>query len=165
MTKITFQGNPLNIAGSLPNIGSKAPNFDLVGDDLSSITLNSLKGKKVLLNIFASIDTPTCAIATKKFNDDAAKHSDLVVLCVSVDLPFALARFSQENNLSHIKNASAFRDKNFGKDYGVEIIDGPLKGILSRAVVLIDANGSVIYTEHVSELADEPNYSAVLKKL
>ena len=162
MTTVTFQGNPLKIGGELPSVGSQAPDFDLVKGDLSSLKLIDLAGKKVILNIFPSIDTPTCATATKKFNEKVSKHSDVVIVCVSVDLPFAQGRFCAAEGLDKIIPVSAFRNDDFGKDYGVVITDGPLAGLFSRAIVLIDESGQVVYTEHVSELGDEPNYDAVL---
>ena len=165
MTTVTFQGNPLNIHGELPSVGSQAPDFDLVKGDLSSLKLGDLAGKKVILNIFPSIDTPTCATATKKFNEKASEHSDVVIVCVSVDLPFAQGRFCAAEGLDKVIPVSAFRNDDFGKDYGVVITDGPLAGLFSRAIVLIDESGQVVYTEHVSEVADEPNYDAVLGAL
>ena len=165
MTNLTFQGNPLKIHGKLPNIGDTAPNFSLVKGDLSDIKLSDLSGKKVILNIFPSIDTPTCANSTKAFNKKASEYNNIEILCVSMDLPFAQGRFCAAEGIKEVKTVSAFRNPEFGKDYGVIITEGPLAGLFSRAVVLIDENGSIAYTEHVSELADEPNYDAVLKLL
>jgi thioredoxin-dependent peroxiredoxin len=164
MTTVTFKGNPLSIHGELPSVGSQAPDFDLVKGDLSSLKLGDLAGKKVILNIFPSIDTPTCSTSTKKFNEKASEHENVVILCVSVDLPFAQGRFCAAEELDKVIPVSAFRNDDFGKDYGVVIADGPLAGLFSRAIVLIDESGKVIYTEHVSELGDEPNYGAVLGK-
>ena len=161
MTTVTFQGNPLKIGGELPSVGSLAPDFELVKGDLSSLKLTDLAGKKVILNIFPSMDTPTCATATKKFNEKVSKHSNVVIVCASVDLPFAQGRFCAAEGLDKVIPVSAFRNDDFGKDYGVIITDGPLTGLFSRAIVLIDESGQVVYTEHVSELGDEPNYDAV----
>lgn len=164
MSKITLQGNPVNTAGELPTVGSKAPNFTLTKTDLSDVSLNDYKGKSIVLNIFPSIDTPTCATSVRHFNEKAAGIDNVVVLCVSADLPFALARFCGAEGIENVEPASSFRS-NFGDDYQLTINDSPLKGLLSRAVVLIDADGKVAYTEQVSEIADEPNYDAVIKAL
>ena len=163
MTNLTFQGNPLKIHHELPKVGSKAPNFCLVKGDLSEVKLSDLAGKKVILNIFASIDTPTCATSTKKFHEKAADKNNLEILCISMDLPFAQGRFCSAEKIDGVMAVSAFRNHEFGKDYGVVITEGPLAGLFSRAVVLINENGEIEYTEHVSELADEPSYDAVLK--
>ena len=164
MTNLTFQGKPLKIYHELPKVGSKAPDFRLVKKDLSELKLSDLAGKKVLLNIFPSIETQTCAASTKKFNEKYSEHSNTQILCISMDLPFALEGFCQQECIDDgIIPLSAFRNHEFGKDYGVLITEGPLAGLLSRAVVLINEKGEIEYTQHVSELSDEPNYDAVLK--
>ncbi|WP_461531972.1 thiol peroxidase [Sinomicrobium sp.] len=165
MATVTLQGNAIHTVGELPAIGQKAPEFTLIGNDLSAATLNDFKGKKVVLNIFPSIDTGTCAASVRKFNQEASKLQNTVVLCVSRDLPFAQARFCGAEGLDNVISLSDFRERQFGKDYGVEFTDGPLAGLLSRSVVVIDTDGNVSYTEQVSETADEPNYEAVLQAL
>jgi thiol peroxidase len=165
MARITFKGNPINTAGDLPKIGAAAPDFTLTKTDLSDVSLKDLKGKKVVLNIFPSIDTPVCQASTRKFNEELNKLSDTVVLCVSKDLPFALNRFCGAEGLKNVVPASELRDDSFSKNYGVKIADGPLKGLMSRAVVVLDAQGQVKYTEQVPEIAQEPNYQAALAAL
>jgi thiol peroxidase len=162
MSEITLKGNPINTSGDLPAVGSTAPDFTLVGGDLSDVTLAAHKGKTVIVNIVPSFDTGTCAASVKKFNESAGDLGDAVVLNVSKDLPFAQGRFCEANNVEHVTNASAFRCDGFGKDYGIALVDGPLKGLLGRAVVVIDGEGKVAYTELVSEIVDEPNYDAAL---
>lgn len=163
MAKITLKGNPFNTAGELPKTGTTAPNFTLTKNDLANVTLQDFKGKKVVLNIFPSIDTPVCATSVKKFNERAASLNNTVVLCVSQDLPFAHKRFCGAEGIEKVIPASAFRDSNFGKSYGVQIVDGPLAGLFARAIVVLDATGKVTYTELVPEIAQEPNYEACLK--
>lgn len=165
MTTITLKGTPINTIGTLPAVGTNAPAFIMTREDLSELTLDECSGKKVVLNIFPSLDTPTCATAMKRFNEIAAGHNDLVVLCVSADLPFAQKRFCSVEHLKNVVPVSTFRNSDFGKVYGVQIIDGPLTGLLSRAVVVLDKTGKVIHTEQVQELADEPDYQAVLKAI
>lgn len=165
MAQITFKGNPLNTVGKLPAKGSKAPAFSLVKTDLSDVRLADLAGKKVVLNIFPSIDTPTCQLSTRRFNKDAAGKKDVVVICVSVDLPFAFGRFCGAEGLKEIVPASAFRSPDFGTAYGVTIAEGPLKGLFSRAVVVIDGTGKVLHAQQVPELANEPDYDAALAVL
>jgi len=164
MATVTLKGNPFNTNGNLPATGSQAPQFTLVKTDLSEITSDELKGKRVVLNIFPSVDTPTCATSVRTFNAEASKLDNTIVICASQDLPFALARFCGAEGLDKVTVGSAFRS-HFGEDYGVTIKTGPLKGLLSRAVVVIDQDGKVIYTEQVAETADEPNYAAALKAL
>jgi thioredoxin-dependent peroxiredoxin len=164
MAKITLKGNPVNTNGSLPSVGSKAPDFNLVKTDLSDIKLADFLGKKVVLNVFPSIDTPTCALSTKRFNQEAAKLKNTVVICVSADLPFAQKRFCAAEGIENVTTASSFRSA-FGKNYGLEIVDSVLKNLLSRAVVIINAEGKVVYTEQVAEIAQEPNYTAALAAL
>ena len=165
MAQITLKGNPVNTIGNLPEVGTKAPEFTLVKDDLSVKSLSDYKGKKVVLNIFPSLDTPTCAASVRRFNAEASKLENTVVLCISKDLPFAQARFCGAEGLEDVHNLSDFRTGQFGKDYGVEIIDGPLAGLESRAVVVLDEEGNVTYTQQVAEIVDEPDYEAALAAL
>jgi thioredoxin-dependent peroxiredoxin len=163
MAQITLRGNPINTVGDLPGVGSPAPSFTLTGSDLSSISSEQFHGKPVLLNIFPSVDTPVCATSVRTFNERAAAGG-LSVLCVSQDLPFAQARFCGAEGIENVKTASAFRDS-FGQDYGLTIAEGPFAGLLARAVVVIDAEGNVAYSELVPEIANEPNYDAALSAL
>jgi thiol peroxidase len=165
MAKITLKGNPVNTSGELPKVGSKAPDFQLADADLGDVTLAAFKGKKKLLNIVPSLDTPTCATSTRKFNDQAGKLNNTVVLIVSADLPFAQKRFCGAENTSSVKTLSMMRNRNFAKDYGVLIEDGPLKGITARAIVVLDENDNVKYTELVPEITQEPNYEKALAAL
>jgi thiol peroxidase len=165
MAKVTFKGNPVSTAGNLPAVGSKAPDFKLTKTDLSDVSLKDLSGKKVVLNIFPSIDTPVCQASTRKFNEEVNKFPNTVVVCVSKDLPFALNRFCGAEGLKNVVPASELRDNSFGSSYGVRITDSVLAGLFSRAVVVIDENGNVKYTEQVSEIAQEPNYQAALNAL
>jgi thiol peroxidase len=165
MAKITLQGNPIHTNGDLPRLGSQAPNFTLVAADLSEVSLADFKGKKKLLNIVPSLDTPVCAISTKKFNEQAHGRTDLVVLIISADLPFAQSRFCSAENTKSVRTLSMMRDRKFANDYGVLIQDGPLAGITARAVIVLDENDKVRYTELVPEIAQEPNYDAALAAL
>ncbi|MGV1089586.1 MAG: thiol peroxidase [Mycobacterium sp.] len=160
MAQITLRGNPVNTVGDLPAVGSTAPAFALTGTDLSTVTNEKFSGKALLLNIFPSVDTPVCATSVRKFNEQASA-SGLTVLCVSKDLPFALSRFCGAEGIENVTSASAFRDS-FGEDYGLTIVDGPMAGLLGRAVVVIGADGKVVYTELVPEVAQEPDYDAAL---
>lgn len=160
MATITLKGNPIETVGDLPTAGSAAPGFALVGTDLSELKLSDLAGKKVVLNIFPSIDTPVCAASARKFNEEAS--AEATVLCISADLPFAHKRFCEIEGLENVVPLSCFRNVDFGKDYGVTITTGPLAGLLSRAIVVIGADGKVVYTEQVPEIAQEPDYAAVL---
>jgi len=162
MAQITFQGNPLNTVGSLPAVGSPAPSFQLVNGELAEVELNQFRGAKVILNIFPSIDTPTCATSVRQFNQQSSEVGNCTILCVSADLPFAQGRFCGAEGLENVEPVSSFRSS-FGQDYGVAIAEGPLAGLLSRAVVVIDETGKVIYTQQVSELAEEPDYEAALQ--
>jgi thiol peroxidase len=164
MAQVTFKGSPVQTAGELPGIGTPAPDFTLVKQDLSETTLADYTGKKLVLNIFPSIDTPVCALSVKAFNQKAASLENTAVLCVSVDLPFAQARFCGAEGIENVETASAFR-ANFGDHYGVTIADGPLTGLLARAVIVIDESGKVIYSELVPEIAQEPDYDAALAAL
>ena len=165
MASITLKGNPVSTQGELPAIGSTAPAFSAVKSDLSAFSLADLAGKNVVLNIFPSIDTGVCATSTRRFNKEAGELENTVVVCVSIDLPFALGRFCGAEGLKDVVAVSTFRNPEFGKAYGATIIDGPLAGLLSRAVVVIDASGNVIYTEQVPEITQEPNYEAALAAL
>lgn len=165
MAKITLKGNPVNTVGDLPKVGSPAPAFTLVKQDLGAGALQDFAGKHVVLNIFPSIDTGTCATSVRKFNQEAATRQNAVVLCISRDLPFAQKRFCGAEGIDKVVTLSDFRGTSFGKDYGVTIQDGPLAGLLARAVVVIDAAGKVVHTELVGEIANEPNYAAALAKL
>jgi thioredoxin-dependent peroxiredoxin len=158
MAQITLRGNPINTVGELPAVGSPAPEFSLVGTDLGEVTSAQFRGKPVLLNIFPSVDTPVCAMSVRTFNE-RAQASGFSVLCVSNDLPFAQKRFCGAEGIENVITASAFRD-DFGKDYGVALADGPMAGLLARAIVVIDADGKVAYTELVPEIGSEPNYDA-----
>ncbi|MCT1776391.1 thiol peroxidase [Brachybacterium sp. p3-SID957] len=164
MAAITFQNNPVSTVGELPQKGSSAPQFDLVGTDMGPVTSGDFAGKRVVLNIFPSVDTGTCAMSVRRFNELAAGLENTTVLCVSRDLPFAQERFCGAEGIENVVSASAFRST-FGEDYGVTMSDGPLAGLLSRAVVVVDADGTVLYTEQVPEIADEPDYEAALAAL
>jgi thiol peroxidase len=160
MAQITLRGNPISTVGELPAIGSTAPAFSLTGADLGAVDSEQFRGKSLLLNIFPSVDTPVCAMSVRTFNERAAA-SGVAVLCVSNDLPFAQKRFCGAEGIENVTTASAFRDS-FGEDYGIAIADGPMAGLLGRAVVVIDADGRVAYSELVPEIATEPNYDAAL---
>jgi thiol peroxidase len=165
MSKVTFKGNPVQINGSLPQSGSQAPAFSLTAGDLSELTLSSLKGKNVVLNIFPSIDTPTCAQSVRSFNEKAALKDNTVVGCISADLPFAAGRFCELEGIDGVQHASTFRSPAFSESYGVDIAEGPLLGLTTRAVVCVDEQGVVTHSELVAEIADEPNYEAALAAL
>jgi len=163
MAVITLNGSPLHTIGTLPPIGTSAPDFIVTKTDLSEIRLSNYRGKKIILNIFPSLDTPTCSAAMHKFNEVASELSQILILCISEDLPFAQQRFCTAEHLQNVQPVSVFRNPEFGKQYGVTIIDGPLTGLLSRAVVVIDEQEKIIYTEQVKELSNEPNYEAMLR--
>lgn len=165
MATITLKGNPIHTSGDLPHVGQAAPDFTLTKTDLSEIKLTDFKGKQVILNIFPSIDTPTCATSVRKFNQEASTLSDVVVLCVSMDLPFAQSRFCGAEGLDKVVPVSGFRHPEFGQRYGISIVDGPLKGLFARTIVVINAQGQVAYTELVSEVANEPDYAEALKAI
>ena len=165
MAKITLEGNPIETIGELPRIGNTAPDFNVVKSDLSEATYKDYTGKRLILNIFPSIDTPTCALSVRRFNQEASGLTNAAVLCVSADLPFAGGRFCGAEGIENVATGSTFRSPSFGKDYGVEIASGILKGLLSRAIVVIDESGKIIHTEQVAEIADEPNYEAALSVL
>jgi thiol peroxidase len=165
MAKVTLKGNPLNTAGDLPKVGSAAPAFTLVRTDLSEVTAKDLAGQRVVLNIFPSLDTPTCAASVRKFNARANEKPNTTILCVSADLPFAQKRFCGAEGMDNVVPASVFRTPDFGKAYGVTLVDGPMKGLLARAVVVVDGAGKVVHTELVPEIAQEPDYNAALAVL
>jgi len=164
MAQVTLGGNPVHTSGDLPAVGASAPAFSLVGADLSEYDASTFAGKNVILNIFPSIDTPTCATSVRQFNERAAGMDETVVLCVSADLPFAMGRFCGAEGIENVKVGSTFRS-DFGSDYGVTLTDGVLQGVLARAVVVIGPDGTVKHTELVSEIAQEPNYDAALAAL
>ena len=165
MAKITLKGNPINSSGTLPGKGTKAPGFTLVKSDLGNLSLEELKGKKVILNIFPSLDTSICATSVRKFNQMAAGKDNTVVLAISKDLPFAHGRFCSTEGITNVITLSGFRDTAFGKAYGVDIIDSPMAGLYARSVVVIDEKGIVVYTEQVPEIAQEPDYEKALAAL
>lgn len=165
MAKITLKGNPINTLGNLPEKGKQAPDFALVKQDLSIAKLSDYKGQKVVLNIFPSLDTPTCAASVRHFNEAASSLNNTVVLCISKDLPFAQARFCGAEGLDKVITLSDFRNGSFGKDYQLEIADGPLAGLESRVVIVLDEEGKVIYTQQVPEIVDEPDYDTALSVL
>ena len=165
MAKITLKGNPIKTVGSLPKVGKKAPKFLLIKYDLSNVKLKDFKGSKLILNIFPSLDTGTCAASVRNFNKEAASLENTKVLCISRDLPFAQARFCGAEGIENVVTLSDFAKGKFGKSYGLTIKDGPLANLHSRAVVVINEEGIVTYTEQVPEIVDEPNYEAALKAL
>ena len=165
MAAITLKGNKIHTVGDLPTVGSKAPDFSLVNSDLSDTTLADYKGKRVILNIFPSLDTDVCASSVRRFNLEAGKLDNTVVLCASMDLPFAHKRFCSTEGLDDVITLSGMRNQNFGNEYGVLIADGPLAGLYSRAVVVLDEDGTVIYTEQVPEIVQEPDYEKALNSL
>lgn len=165
MAQITLKGSPIHTSGDLPKVGSAAPAYTLVRTDLSEVTPKELAGQRVVLNIFPSLDTPTCAASVRKFNARANEKPNTTVLCVSADLPFAQKRFCGAEGLDNVVPASTFRAADFGQAYGVTLTDGPLKGLLARAVVVVDEAGKVVHTELVPEIAQEPDYNAALAAL
>lgn len=165
MATITLKGSPIHTNGDLPKVGSKAPDFNLADANLANKTLADFRGKKKLLNIVPSLDTPVCATSTKKFNDHAKASAGTVMLMISADLPFAMNRFCTAENTNNVVTLSMMRDRHFAKDYGVLIEDGPLAGITARAVVVIDENDKVAYTELVPEIGQEPDYAKALAAL
>ncbi len=163
MAQITLRGNPINTVGELPAVGAAAPAFTLTGTDLGEVSNEQFRGKPVLLNIFPSVDTPVCAASVRTFNERAAAGG-MSVLCVSNDLPFAQSRFCGAEGIENVTSASGFRDS-FGQDYGITIVDGPMAGLLGRAVVVVGADGNVAYSELVPEIGQEPDYDAALAAL
>ncbi|MCY3924304.1 MAG: thiol peroxidase [bacterium] len=165
MAEIEFLGSIMNTGGDLPSVGAPAPDFSLTGDGLAAVSLGDFAGKRVVLNVFPSIDTPTCATSVRTFNERAAGVEGTVVLCVSADLPFAAARFCGDEGIENVSCASTFRSADFCDAYGVQIVDGALAGLCARAVVVIDADGNVAHTELVNPISDEPDYDAALSAL
>lgn len=164
MASVTLKGNKTNTSGNLPKVGGKAPDFTLVKIDLARVGLKDYAGKKKVLNIFPSVDTPVCATSVRKFNEKAAGKTGTAVLCISADLPFAHKRFCGAEGITGVESLSTL-GSNFAKDYGLQIVDGPLAGLCSRAVIVLDPEDKVLYTEQVPEIAQEPNYEAALKAL
>lgn len=165
MTTITLKGTPIHTSGHLPPKGNMAPDFTLTKTDLGEVHLKNYTGTRLILNIFPSLDTPTCSAAMQEFNKIAEKHPDTLCLCVSADLPFAQKRFCTAQHLNNVIPVSVFRHPGFGNTYGVIMTDGPLAGLLSRAVVIIDKDGTITYTQQVKELSEEPNYDEILAAL
>ena len=165
MTKITFKGNPVNTFGELPKIGTKVPDFKIIKNDLSVATLSEYAGTKVVLNIFPSLDTGVCAASVRRFNQEASNLKNTKVLCISRDLPFAQSRFCGAEGLDNVITLSDFATGKFGKDYGLEMTDGPLANLHSRVVIILDETGMVKYTEQVPEIVQEPNYERALAVL
>ena len=165
MASITLGGNPIQTSGELPKIGSKIADFKLIKTDLSVASLGDFAGKKLVLNIFPSIDTGTCAASVRKFNESASTLHNTTVLCISRDLPFAQKRFCGAEGLENVVNLSDFSEGSFGKTNGLEITHGPLAGLHSRVIIVVDENGTITHTEQVAEIADEPNYEAALAVL
>lgn len=162
MAQVTLQGNPAQTVGELPKVGAQAPDFTLTKTDLNDVSLKDYAGKRIVLNIFPSIDTPVCAMSVRRFNAEIDKIDNAVCLCASLDLPFAQARFCGAEGLDNVVSVSELRNRDFGNAYGVRIIDGPLAGLLARSVVVIDATGKVIHSQLVPEIKDEPDYEAAL---
>ena len=165
MASVTLRGNPVEVAGSLPAVGSQAPAFSLTNGDLNDIGLAAFAGKRKILNIFPSIDTPTCATSVRKFNEKAASRAGVAVLCISADLPFAQKRFCGAEGIEGVDNLSTFRNPGFAEAYGVKLASGPLAGLTARAVVVLDENDKVLHSELVAEIGSEPNYDAALAVL
>jgi thioredoxin-dependent peroxiredoxin len=165
MATITFKGGPVQTSGNLPTVGSQAKDFSLTGSDLADVNLSNYAGKRVVMNIFPSIDTGVCASSVRRFNAEVEKLNNTVVLCISADLPFAHSRFCAAEGLSNVITLSEMRNRDFGTNYGLRMMDGPLAGLLSRAVVVLDEKGKVIYTEQVPEIAQEPDYAPVVALL
>ncbi len=165
MATVTLQGNPFNTNGDLPAVGSAAPDFNLVTKDLGDVSLKTYAGKKKLISIVPSLDTGVCATSTKVFNERPGGRSDVVVLVVSADLPFAQGRFCGAEGIDNVVTLSMMRSRNFAKDYGILMVDGPLAGITGRAVVVLDAGDKVVYTQLVPEITTEPDYDAAIKAL
>ncbi|HEU4497572.1 MAG TPA: thiol peroxidase [Flavobacterium sp.] len=165
MATVTLGGNPAKTNGNLPEVGSKAPGFKLTNTDLGIVSLSDFAGKKLVLNIFPSVDTSTCAASVRQFNAKAGSLENTAVLCISRDLPFAQKRFCGAEGLENVVSLSDFKDGSFGKDYGLELVESVLAGLHSRAVIVLDENGTVLHAEQVAEIADEPNYESALAVL
>jgi len=165
MATVTLHGNPFRISGELPKTGTQAPDFSLTAADLKDISLNSLKGSRIILNIFPSVDTGVCAMSVRKFNAEASRLKNTKVLCISRDLPFAFSRFCGAEGLKEVITLSVMRSCDFGRHYGVRITEGPMEGLLARSVVVLDETGKVLYTELVPEITQEPDYEKALAAL
>jgi thiol peroxidase len=165
MATIILKGNTINTIGDIPVKGEFAPEFKLTNNDLVDKSLKDFAGRKIILNIFPSLDTTVCALSVRKFNQEAANLGNTVVLCISRDLPFAMQRFCVAEGITNVTTLSEFRDFNFGKDYGLEIVDSPMASLLGRCVIITDEKGKIIYEELVPEITQEPNYEAALKAL
>lgn len=165
MANITFRGTPVQTSGNLPAVGAVAPDFTLVSGDLAEVSLSDYKGKNVVLNIFPSLDTGVCASSVRRFNKEAAGLDNTVVLGISADLPFAAGRFCSAEGIDNVITLSTFRDQAFGSDYGLQMTDGPLKGLQARAVVVVNPEGKVVYTELVPEIAQEPDYHSAINSI
>lgn len=165
MASITLRGNPVHTNGELPSVGSTLPDFTLSGNDLADVSQATFAGKRLVLNIFPSVDTPVCAASVRRFNEEASSLPNTVVACVSADLPFAFKRFCAAESLANVVTLSSFRGGAFGETFGLTLLDSPLRGLLARAVVVADESGKVIHTELVPEIAQEPDYSAALAAL
>lgn len=165
MAKVTLGGTPVNTSGTLPGIGSQAPDFKLTATDLSTKTLSDYSGHNLVLNVFPSVDTGTCAQSIRTFNKEASSLENTKVLCVSKDLPFAMARFCGAEGLESVVSLSDYKDGSFGRTYGLDFTDGAFETLLSRCIIVVDAQGKVLHTEQVDEIADEPNYKAALDAL
>ncbi len=165
MPTVTLKGTPVHTKGNFTQTGHQAPDFTLVKSDLSELTLSSLKGKKVILNIFPSLDTALCAMSVRKFNELATQIDNTVVLAISKDLPFAHARFCTTEGIKNVTGLSAFRNNTFGEDYGITLTDGPLAGLLARAVIVLDEQGKIIYAQLVPEITEEPDYEKALRSI
>lgn len=165
MATVTLKGNSIHTSGELPKTGTKAPDFKLTTTDLDTKSLKDFSGNNIILNVFPSVDTGTCAQSVRQFNKEASSLENTKVLCISKDLPFAFSRFCGAEGLDNVISLSDFKNGNFGKTYGLDFTDGPLEGLLSRCVIVIDKNGNIVHTEQVAEIVDEPNYQAALNAL
>lgn len=165
METVYFKGQPVHTYGDVPAVGTKAPDFTLTTKDLAEVSLSGFKGKKVVLNVFPSLDTPVCAASVRRFNKEASEKPNVAVVCVSEDLPFAIKRFCTMEGLDKVVGTSAFRSPEFARDYGLQLVDGPLKGLLTRAVIIIDEDGRIVYRDVVDEITNEPDYEAAHKML
>ena len=165
MANITFKGQPIHTCGELPKIGDEAPDFTLVKSDLSEAKLSDFRGKYVVLNIFPSLDTDVCASSVRRFNKEAAALKNTVVLCISADLPFAAGRFCTTEGIENVITLSTFRNPSFGEQYGLTIVDGPMKGLLARAVIVVNPEGKIVYKELVPEIAQEPDYNSAINSI
>ncbi|MDE6526122.1 MAG: thiol peroxidase [Muribaculaceae bacterium] len=165
METVFFKGSPCHTYGNIPAVGIKAPDFKLVTKDLAEITCDDFKGKRVVLNVFPSLDTPVCAASVRRFNVEASKLDNTAVVCVSMDLPFAMSRFCSAEGIDNVTAASAFRSPTFAQQYGLQLVDGPLAGLLARAVIVMDENHQIIYSDLVGEITDEPDYEGAISVL